>query len=89
MSQQVLPTPISRARDFAQQLHGVHGALAAFERELRARPAPTIRERFWPYHVAVAMDHLAAALDALEFVGTQERVDTARAPRTPHDRRVN
>jgi hypothetical protein len=88
MSQQVLPTPASRARDFARQLHGVYGALAAFERELRARPDSTIRERFWPYHVAVAMDHLAAALDALEVVSREEPSDTARGQRTPRSRRV-
>jgi hypothetical protein len=83
----VLPTPASRAQGFAQQLRVIYQALEAFERELKDHPGPTIREQFRPYHVAVAMDHLRAAMDALAFVSGEERSDRARGQKATRVRR--
>lgn len=72
MSHQVVTSPATRAQGLVEQLRALLQALEAFERELKARPSPTIREGFRPHHVAIAMRHLTAAMDALEIVSAEE-----------------
>jgi hypothetical protein len=69
MSHQVVPTATVRARDFEHQLRSIHEGLKAFERELRNRPDQDTHERTRPDMIALAIEHLQTALDALEMAG--------------------
>lgn len=66
MSHQVAPSATVHARDFEQQLRPIYEVLKSFERDLRNRPNQDQHERVRADAVAVAIEHLQQAMDALE-----------------------
>ena len=69
LSTQIVPTATVRARDLEHQLHAIREALQAFEHELRDPAHREPREPHRPALVAVALEHVQQAMDALEMAG--------------------
>jgi len=71
ISHLVVPTPAVHARDFENQLRHIHAALAAFQRDLNNYGRQSRRERARRDRIALAMEHLQAAIGALELAGRE------------------
>lgn len=71
MSHQVVPSTTVHAGDFEQQLRPIYEALKAFERDLRNRPNQDQHEVVRADAVAVAIEHLQQAIDALEVASRE------------------
>ena len=67
----MVPTPSVRAHDFEHELRGLHEALKAFDLELRQRYDQNPDEQTRLAAVTVAIEHLQAAIDALELASRE------------------
>ena len=71
-SARVMPTATVRARDLEHQLRALREALRAFEHDRRDPARRDPREPHRPALVAVALEHVQQAMDALEMAGRDE-----------------